>query len=305
VTTARKFGAEDWVRRIREMTRYKTKAGTRAPYKPLLLLWLIGRVANGEGTSVTFAESEQAVAELLASHALAATVPQARYPFVYLASDAELWSVRNLAGEDISAMPQHVRENTKYLRNEATGQVAPRFAAALGDRELRNQLVNELLQSEFPETLHGGILTEVGLTQHIQLASTPRDPRFQRVVPMAYEYRCSFCEFGALMRGDHLGLDAAHIRMHSKAGSSTVDNGILLCALHHRLFDKGALGMDGDLRILVSQQLTIVDNLSSRSLLDLSGRRIRLPQRGYDPPAIENIEWHHENLFRKPARAAA
>lgn len=218
---------------------------------------------------------------------------------------AELWSVRTAEGDDIRAMPQRVRENAKYLREHATGRLAPRFAAALGDPELRDRLVGELLRSEFPETLHEGILAEVGLAQHVRLASTPRDPKFQRVVPMAYEFRCSFCDFSALMLGEHVGLDAAHVRMHSKDGPSTVDNGILLCALHHRLFDKGALGLDENRRILVSQQLSVVDSVWDRSLLDLSGRSMRLPQRAYLPPALEHIEWHHENLFKKPARAPA
>ena len=298
-------GADDWVRHVLETDRFQTKDGKRAPYKPLLLLWLIGRVANDEGTSVTFAHAEQDVGRLLASHSVAATPPPAKYPFVYLASDTELWSVRDSAGADIRSMPQDVRENTKFLRAEATGRLAPRFAAALGDGNLRNRLINELLRSEFPETTHGSILAEVGLAQHVRLASAPRDPKFQRAVPMAYEFRCSFCEFGAQMRGEHVGLDAAHVRMHSKAGPSTINNGVLLCALHHRLFDKGALGIDEHHRILVSQQLTIVDSMSNRSLLDLSGRPMRLPQTGYDAPALEHIEWHHENLFKKPARAIA
>ncbi len=305
MTAARRLGAEDWVQRIRETTRFKTRASARAPYKPLLLLWLIGRVANGRGTAASFSEAEDEVGRLLSSHRVAEKSPSAANPFVYLASDAELWSVRTAEDDDIRAMPQRVRENSKFLREHAVGRLAPRFAAALGDPELRDRLVGELLRSEFPETLHEGILGEVGLAQHVRLASTPRDPKFQRVVPMAYEFRCSFCDFSALMLGEHVGLDAAHVRMHSKDGPSTIDNGILLCALHHRLFDRGALGLDEDRRILVSQQLSVTDGRSNRSLLDLSGRHMRPPQRSYLPPAIEHIEWHHENLFKKPARAPA
>ena len=305
MTTAHKHGEEAWVQRIREMTRFQTKAGTRAPYKPLLLLWLVGRLANGRGTAATFVEAEDEVGRLLSSHRVAVTPPSAANPFVYLASDSELWSVCTSEGEDIRAMPQRIRENSKYLREHATGRLAPRFAAALADHELRDRLVGELLRSEFPETLHESILAEVGLTKHVRLTSAPRDPKFQRVVPMAYEFQCSFCDFGAVMLGKHVGLDAAHVRMHKKDGPSTVDNGILLCVLHHRLFDAGALGLDEHRCILVSQQLSVVDSLWQRSLLDLSGKRMRLPQRAYQPPAIEHIEWHQENLFKKPARAPA
>jgi len=305
MTTEPAHGSDVWIDRVLQTTRFRAKSGTRAPYKPLLLLWLVGRLANGRGNATTFVEAEDEVGRLLSSHRVAVTPPSAANPFVYLASDAELWSVRTSDGDDIRDMPQRIRENSKFLREHATGRLAPRFAAALADHELRDRLVGELLRSEFPETLHESILAEVGLAQHVRLASTPRDPKFQRVVPMAYEFRCSFCDFGALMLGKHVGLDAAHIRMHRRDGPSTVDNGILLCALHHRLFDNGALGLDEHRCILVSQQLSVVDSLWHRSLLDLSGRRMRLPQRAYQPPAIEHIEWHHENLFKKPARAPA
>lgn len=37
-------------------------------------------------------------------------------------------------------------------------------------------------------------------------------------------------------------------------GPDHVDNGLCLCVLHHKLFDKGALGVGEDRRILVSQE---------------------------------------------------
>lgn len=185
MTTEPAHGSDVWIDRVLQMTRFRAKSGTRAPYKPLLLLWLVGRLANGRGNAATFVEAEDEVGRLLSSHRVAVTPPSAANPFVYMASDAELWSVRTSDGDDIRAMPQRIRENSKFLREHATGRLAPRFAAALADHELRDHLVGELLRSEFPETLHEGILAEVGLAQHVRLASTPRDPKFQRIVPMA------------------------------------------------------------------------------------------------------------------------
>lgn len=299
------LGADAWVQRVLETTRFKSKSGARAPYKPLVLLWLTARLAKDGSTSVRFAEAEDDLRRLLSSHRVADTAPSAKYPFVYLASDSELWTVRTTEGDNIYAMPQAVKENTKFLRAHAVGQLAPRFAAALGDPELRDRLVSELLRTEFPETAHEGILAALGLDAYVRLRAAPRDPKFQRAVPRAYEFRCAFCEFGALMLGEHVGLDAAHVRMHSKNGPSTIDNGILLCALHHRLFDKGAIGLDHRRRILVSQEVAMGDRSPRSSLLDLSGQPMRLPQAGYDPPAIEHIEWHQDNLFKQPARAIA
>ena len=73
-----------WVDRVLQTTRFLSKSGTRAPYKPLLLLWLVGRLANGQGTAATFAEAEDEIGRLLSSHRVAPTPPSATNPFVYL-----------------------------------------------------------------------------------------------------------------------------------------------------------------------------------------------------------------------------
>ncbi len=74
--------------------------------------------------------------------------------------------------------------------------------------------------------------------QRISVTRTayPRSPRFKRDVLRAYAYRCAMC-------GIQLDLiDAAHIIPHSHPkGFDTVNNGLALCALHHRSFDTGLL----------------------------------------------------------------
>ncbi|MBT3074843.1 HNH endonuclease [Streptomyces sp. COG21] len=51
-----------------------------------------------------------------------------------------------------------------------------------------------------------------------------------------------------------VGLEAAHVRWWSHDGPDEVDNGLCLCSLHHKLFDRGVLGLGEDRRILVSQR---------------------------------------------------
>ncbi|GAA3773075.1 hypothetical protein GCM10022403_005280 [Streptomyces coacervatus] len=50
-----------------------------------------------------------------------------------------------------------------------------------------------------------------------------------------------------------VGLEAAHVRWWACDGPDDVDNGLCLCSLHHKLFDKGVLGIGDGHRILVSQ----------------------------------------------------
>ena len=74
--------------------------------------------------------------------------------------------------------------------------------------------------------------------QRIQVTRTQysRSPRFRQEVLRAYSHRCAMC-------GIQLDLvDAAHIVPHAHPeGTDTVNNGLALCALHHRSFDTGLL----------------------------------------------------------------
>ena len=305
------YGFDYWKGIIDSIGKFETTGGQRAPYKPLLLLWLIGRAANGKGGVVSFREAQAGLRSLLSTHRVSKTEPRPQFPFVYLGTTPEIWSVRDRAGNDIAKMSQPLnktksqpaREDVSFLKAEATGMLAPRFVTALGEPELRDAIVNELLNAEFPESQHQSILAKVDLLWHVRLASPRRDPHFRESVLRAYEFCCSFCDFSARLRDQLVGLEAAHVRMHAKDGPSTLSNGISLCTQHHRLFDAGALGLAvvrGERKILVSQHLQA--SMGGGDLVSLSGQKMRLPQIGYEPPAVEHVEWHYKNLFAQPER---
>ena len=283
----------------------------RAPYKPLLILWLIARLSTGGDPEVRFRDAESELKKLLAEFRVGRTEPQPKYPFVYLGSSPELWQVTDEEGHDIFEMSDPLdessstpaREMVTFLREEATGRVSEPFIEAIKDTQIRESIIRHLLNAEFPETTHEDVLGRIGL--HLAESSTSkRDPRFRETVLRAYERTCSFCDFAVFLLGNSVGIEAAHLKMHSKSGPSVIENGIALCALHHRLFDRGAVGLvtqNGERRILVSQDLNVFND-SSRHLLDLSLKPMRLPQRGYSPPAEEFMDWHYEYLFKQPAR---
>lgn len=67
---------------------------------------------------------------------------------------------------------------------------------------------------------------------------------FRSAVASAYGYRCAFCQCGF---SD--ALEAAHIVPWARATPAQrldVRNGILLCATHHRLFDKAVITPTAD-----------------------------------------------------------
>ena len=304
--------ADAWIDLIQSIPQYRSAKGIRAPYKPLLLLWLIGRLTDGHDPEVRFEEAESDLRDLLEEFRVGKTKPKPEHPFVYLGSNPELWQVTDRSGEDIFEMSDPLdasrsapaRETVSFLRQEATGRVSDKFAEAIRDTVQRDRIVSFLLDSEFPASTHEDVLSRVGL-RLTGARTVRRDAAFSETVLLAYEYKCSFCDFGAYLRGRSVSIDAAHLRMHSKQGPSVIENGVALCALHHRLFDSGAIGLsmqDGERKILVSQHLNVFDDPSSRPLLALSHEPMRPPQRGYPPPDKDHIDWHYENLFKQPAR---
>lgn len=100
---------------------------------------------------------------------------------------------------------------------------------------------------------------------------------FRECLLSAYKGQCAMCGLGF-----NEALEAAHIIPWAKCGKSlrvSPNNGILLCANHHKLFDKG--------RILVTEkyQLKYVENdLSNYSdadkqmLVNLDGKKLQLPE---------------------------
>ena len=87
--------------------------------------------------------------------------------------------------------------------------------------------------------------------QRIQVTRTQysRSPRFRQEVLRAYSHRCAMC-------GIQLDLvDAAHIVPHAHPeGTDTVNNGLALCALHHRSFDTGLLYVRENYSIQVNSE---------------------------------------------------
>lgn len=293
---------EYWADIVRSIKRY-TQGNRSAPYKPLLLLWLIGRNAAGLPTTVSFQEAEGELLELMDEHRMGATRARVENPFVYLGTDRDLWRVEDLEGNDIAKMPQ-AKKMRRPLLEEAVGSLAPDFEQALHDPYVRSQVVNTLLDMCFPETQHPEILAEFNLAHLVVAAPTLKDPEFEQTVLSAYGFCCSFCGFKGALRGRPVAVEAAHLQMPSHRGPDHITNGLALCAFHHRLFDRGALGLDRDHRILVSRQMTRTGKGRwLMPVMELAGSQMSEPRSGYDDlPAAGYIDWHYRNLFVKPPR---
>jgi putative restriction endonuclease len=78
-------------------------------------------------------------------------------------------------------------------------------------------------------------------------------------------------------------------------------NGLALCSLHHKLFDRGAFTLSDDREILVSELAQGESGLEDW-LLRHHRRPARPPQRREDRPDPAHLRWHRREVFRGDAR---
>jgi putative restriction endonuclease len=189
------------------------------------------------------------------------------------------------------------------MRKISGGFSVPIFNILCNDQALINEISSVLLSEHFPESLHNDILSAVGLSINKTTLSSkePRDPKFAKTILSAYGYRCAICNLEIHVAGQSIGLEAAHVKWHSAGGSSTVDNGLCLCPIHHKGLDLGIIGLDKDLMIHISQDLR-----SDMHEDHMFGRHNKLPLlkplSGQSSISVSNIEWHTKQVFRSPAR---
>ena len=299
----------DFLERIERINVWK-KRGQRAPHKPLLLLLALGRFLNERERFAPYREIEEMLTKLLQRfgrprETRPGTRPQPERPFGRLPADG-LWEIAS--SEELS----RTARGDLLVRELHKGGVEGGFPEPVYDllRQrpgLAREAAQRLLDSHFPESLHQEIRDATGIPYSWEMRDSPARPRdraFRVEVLREYEQRCAICDFDVRLGNELIGLEAAHIKWHAAGGPDEITNGLALCGLHHKAFDRGAVGLkagDSGYRIVVSS------DVNGRSypvhwFLDFHDKPLRTPQnRRYDPEP-EFVKWHQTEVFREPAR---
>ncbi|CAL9501020.1 hypothetical protein SUDANB15_03419 [Streptomyces sp. enrichment culture] len=298
----------NWVERAAELRQW-SKGAVRAPHKPLLLLYALGRFQREDDGALRYGAVEEDLKRLLAEYGPPHRTSPA-YPFHHLVSDG-VWEVRTDRGA--GSPGTGVRE---LRATGAAGRLVPELRAALRrEPSLLGRMAQVLLDANFPPSLHDELCEAVGLapepepdvSERLSVARRQRDPRMRERVLTAYEYRCAFCGYDGRIGAVPVGLEAAHVRWWAFDGPDDVDNGLCLCSLHHKLFDKGVLGVGEGHRVLVSQRFVGHSPAARAQVTELSGRPLVGPQPGAAPVAARHRAWHTAQVFHgdpRPAHAA-
>ena len=299
---------EEIIQRFENLNLWSS-GGQRAPHKPLLVLYAIGRLLRDGTRLIPYAKIEKDLGRLLQQFAPRRSKQGTQYPFWRLQTD-EVWEVthealiRQTKSED--AFITDLRDN-----NVSGGFTEDIFRELQSDSRLALEIVQRLLIGHFPSTMYEDILQEAGFRFPLQIdgldlpfqfpITPPRDPNFRLNILRAYEYKCAVCGFDVRLGNTPVALEAAHIQWHQAGGPDEPINALALCSLHHKLFDRGAFTLSNQLQILVSDDAHGSVGFEEW-LLRFHGTEINFPQRQSYYPQQNFVGWHVREVFQGNSR---
>ena len=277
------------------------RGGQRAPHKPLLALYALGQCHRAEGRLITYSDVDRDLRKLLVDFGPTRKSYHPEYPFWRLQNDG-IWELQDADKVELRASSTDARKSELLKYKVRGGFTNDIYSQLSGDQDLLFEISNNLLTTNFPNSIHEDILQAVGIDIEAE-AQKPkkRDPRFRERVLRAYEYQCAICGFDVRVGDTLVALEAAHIKWQQAGGPDREVNGVALCSMHHKLFDRGAFTLTDSLSIQVSERAH-----GSKGFLEwlmaFHGKEIRPPQRPSYHPKYKFVEWHIREVFQGPAR---
>ena len=305
-----------------------SKNGRRAPHKPLLALWAIGRCLSGEERMAPFTLVDRELGKLLRTFGPPRKATHTEFPFWRMRNDA-VWELDNPRAVT-TTQSGDARRHSLLEENVHGGLLEEDYLAFRAHPIVAWEVADMLIAAHFPDTYRDDILQATGFAGSAGELRRPRQrgevgavergdvleirdeaaeyelsrqrkrhPGFRRAVLGAYRDQCAVCGLDIRLAGVPIVVEAAHIHWLKDAGPSSVCNGIALCVLHHRLFDRGAFTVANDFRVVVATHVEGV------GLQDALGRfncqRLQvIPVFDNLRPHRQYLSWHAKEVFKAP-----
>ena len=280
-----------------ETLRQWGSGGERAPHKPLLVLYAIGKLLRGEDRLISYTDDiEENLKNLLREFGPRRDSYNPQFPFWRLQNDG-IWEVTD--ANEIRQTASGDAYITDLREHNVSGGFNETISEQLqNDSELTFDIIQSLLDAHFPPSLHEDILQAVDIEFPFQAFDTrTRTSNFRKNVLRAYEYKCAVCGFDVKLGDTPIALDACHIRWQKAGGPDEPVNGLALCVMHHKLFDRGAFTLSRQWQILVSDEAHGAVGFQEW-LMDFHGQTINLPQRRTYYPEMDYVGWHVREVFQ-------
>jgi putative restriction endonuclease len=279
--------------------RQHQQGGKRSPHKPLLALLVLGRLAATGSSRLAWSDAEHELADLIAQFGRPTRTGRrqsAAYPFTRLRAD-HVWLLdRDVPMDNVGPLDEA----------PIAGRLESRLEDALREPGVLESAARMLVESQFPSTVAPDVLQAVGLDPDTVLGrgvdplthvreSRRRSAAWRQGILQNWDYSCAFCGYDGRLGSAAVGIEAAHVRWFNFGGPDSPDNGLSLCSLHHKLFDRGVLGLDQNHQIVVSERYS-ARTQTARLVYDLHGFTLA-PRPGTPMPADEHLSWHRREVF--------
>ena len=250
---------ESIIQKFQDLNLWKRR-GERAPHKPLLVIYAIGKLLQDDHQLIPYLEIDKDLGELLREFGPWRANYHPEYPFWRLQND-DVWEVSDRKKIRLTDSGDALKSD--LIRYKVSGGFPKSIVQQLQhDPKLASEIIHGLLDAHFPASIHEDILQAAGIEDilpdaeivfsHQISKARRRSPHFRTDVLKAYEYKCAICGFDVKLGCKPVGLEAAHIKWHQVGGPDTEVNGLALCSLHHKLFDRGAFALSEQLEIRIS-----------------------------------------------------
>jgi len=225
------------------------KGDASAPHKPLLLLSVLSKIYNITKIENVFYfdKIKDELTFLLKNFGWSYGIQKPQYPFIFLGSSPNLW-VTSIKKEELEN-----RDNPKLseLINQFGKLPDELFEYLIKEKNGLKEIIEYILVKFWPEDIHDDILASLSLNLNIKY-EVKRNAKFVRDVMDAYMSKCAICGQSIRISDVLVGIDACHVKALQYGGNDLISNGIALCKFHHWTLDRGAIGINNNLRIEVS-----------------------------------------------------
>ncbi|MFI8190477.1 HNH endonuclease signature motif containing protein [Streptomyces sp. NPDC085946] len=170
--------------------------GHPALYKPIVLLWAMGRALRGEPRLLPWAATEEALADLLRRHGMRGERPRPDYPVASLHRDG-IWALHGCP-DPVPTAHGDAALRRWFAAHQPLGGPAEPVYALFGDPVTRLAVLDELLGTFFEGLDAAPLLRDTGLDEDVMPADAPGSsaapPERWLVTAAEYERGCLLVE---------------------------------------------------------------------------------------------------------------
>ena len=305
---------QDYIQRMRSLSRSPRANIGQAPHKPFLLLAVIALIQKGGINENKIQLSDDLIAIFKKYIALTPGWNPTIYNPFYRLKNEGFWHLKRWGAAIPPTSVRQLQRAGAYARLDddlftilRVSEYQEIFRQTLIDRyfpELRQEIEYLTIEQEaeeyseqliqdtrHPFSIHRDI-------EAIQVETPIRSAGFRRAIMQVYAYTCAVCGLNIRALSGESVTDAAHIIPFSVSYNDDIRNGISLCKSHHWAFDTGLISVNEADEVIVSPSMREHGPTASM-LTELRNKRIWLPRGEAYRPAQDALTWHREKVMKQ------